>query len=170
MGKPLYFSHLLVFLAIGLILVSCTGARTLDESANESDISNGEKIYFTSSSKSGERITYKGGPNFGGMMMGAYLTCASCHGPEARGGVHLMHMQIMDAPDIRYVALVSESEEHSGEGHGDEETGEYDLDSFRLAVIEGKHPDGGTLDSEMPRWQMNEEDLTDLFEFLKSIQ
>ena len=54
------------------------------------------------------------------MMTGSFLTCASCHGPEARGGVHVMHMQTMDAPDIRYVALSSEEGEHGSE-EGEEE-------------------------------------------------
>ena len=34
-------------------------------------------------------------------MMDGYLTCASRHGPEGRGGVHAMHMYVMKAPDIR---------------------------------------------------------------------
>lgn len=79
-----------------------------------------------------------------------------------------MHMDVMDAPDIRYVALASEEEEHGGdESHGDEHGG-YDLDDFRLAVIEGTHPDGESLSREMPRWQMSDEDLSDLLEFLST--
>ncbi len=63
--------------------------------------SNGERIYFTATSDRGTTITYTGGP-VSGMMMGAgYLACASCHGPDGRGGQHIMHMQTMDAPDIR---------------------------------------------------------------------
>jgi hypothetical protein len=35
------------------------------------------------------RITYRGGPAFGspGMMMNTQLSCASCHGVNARGGI-----------------------------------------------------------------------------------
>lgn len=134
------------------------------------DVSNGERIYFTATSARGGRIRYAGGPNFGGMMMGSYLTCASCHGPEGRGGLHQMHMQLMDAPDIRYVALSDEMGEHGHEedGHNDEH-GEYGLEEFRMAVVEGQHPDGKPLSREMPRWQMSDGDLADLFAFLKSI-
>lgn len=134
------------------------------------DVSNGERIYFTATSARGGRIRYRGGPNFGGMMMGSYLTCASCHGPEGRGGLHQMHMQLMDAPDIRYVALSDEMGEHGHEedGHNDEH-GEYGLEEFRMAVVEGQHPDGEPLSREMPRWQMSDGDLADLFVFLKSI-
>jgi hypothetical protein len=77
-------------------------------------------------------------------------------------------MWVMDAPDIRYKALSSEAGEHAGEEEGGEH-GEYTLENFRLAVVEGKHPDGEPLSSDMPRWQMSDEDLADLFEFLKSL-
>ena len=131
--------------------------------------SNGERIYFTATNDNGQRILYTGGPNFGGMMMGrgSNLACASCHGSDGRGGIHTMHMDVMDAPDIRYTALSSEGEEH-GDEHGDEH-GEYGLDSFRLAVIEGTHPDGESLSRDMPRWRMSDRDLADLFEFLKTL-
>ena len=51
--------------------------------------SNGERIYFTGSNEGGVRITYRGGPAFGspGMMMNTQLSCASCHGVNARGGI-----------------------------------------------------------------------------------
>jgi len=130
--------------------------------------SNGERIYMTATNNQGEQIEYSGGPGLGGMMMGAYLTCASCHAADGRGGVHTMHMQIMDAPDIRYTSLAEEAEEH-GAGDHEDEHGEYDLEDFRQAVIEGKHPDGNELSQDMPRWQINDDDLADLFEFLKSL-
>jgi hypothetical protein len=123
---------------------------------------NGERIYFTATSARGGRISYEGGPSFGGMMMGLYLTCAACHGPTARGGRHLMHMTVMDAPDIRIEALSSEADEHGG-GHG-----EYDFNTFRKAVVEGQHPDGEPLNQDMPRWQIGDADLADLFAFLRS--
>lgn len=132
--------------------------------------SNGERIYFTSTSESDSRITYSGGPPSGRMMGGGYLACASCHGPDAQGGVHvMMGMQVMDAPDIRWDSLASEADE----GHGDEEEGhgegEYDLDLFRMAVVEGKHPDGDPLDEDMPRWNISDADLEDLAEYLMSL-
>ena len=156
-----------VLVLTGLILVACSALS--GGTSDGIDVSNGEIIYFTASSKRVSRIRYRGGPDFGGMMMGSYLTCASCHGPEAHGGIHTMHMLVMDAPDIRYISLNSEVDEHEGEAHTGEEAGEYDLEDFRLAVTEGKHPDGESLRGEMPRWQMNDEDLADLFAFLKSI-
>ena len=79
-----------------------------------------------------------------------------------------MHMQVMDAPDITYASLSGELEEHGEDSH-DDEHGEYGLDEFRRAVIEGQHPDGDSLNRDMPRWRMSDEDLADLLEFLKSL-
>ncbi len=102
--------------------------------------------------------------------MGGYLTCAACHGPEGRGGTHVMHMQVMDAPDIRYIALSQEEHEEAegNEAHEDEHPG-YGLEEFYLAVIQGKHPDGEPLSADMPRWSMSDEDLADLFAFLQTL-
>jgi cytochrome c oxidase subunit 2 len=128
--------------------------------------SNGERIYFTATNDRGARIPYRGGPDVGMMMMGEIYACASCHGPDARGGVHVMHMQTMDAPDIRWSALAAHEEEE--EAHQDEH-GEYDLETFRLAVVEGQHPDGEPLSNDMPRWNVSEQDLADLAEYLQSL-
>lgn len=111
--------------------------------------SNGGRIYFTATNDRGERITYRGGSFFGNMMMSGQLGCVSCHGQDARGGVHFMMMQLMDAPDIRWAALAG-------------------LDTFRDAVVEGKRPNDEILSSEMPRWNISDDDLADLAEFLKS--
>ena len=56
--------------------------------------SNGERIYFTATSERGTAITYTGGPASNGWMMGdgGRLVCASCHGPDGRGGIHSMGM------------------------------------------------------------------------------
>ncbi len=127
----------------------------------------GEQIYFTAVNAAGERIAYDGGP-IGGMMMGGYLACASCHGPDGSGGLHVMHMQAMDAPDIRWSELTSEEAgEHDEDEH--EHGVEYNLELFRLAVVEGKHPDGEPLSEDMPRWHMSDEDLVDLMEYLMSL-
>jgi hypothetical protein len=51
----------------------------------------------------------------------------------------------------------------------DHSRGEYDRDMFRQAVADGKHPDGEALSTDMPRWEINDQDLADLFEYLKSL-
>lgn len=172
------FKRYWIVLALGVLFLSACGVirnmtggvpgneKLLDGQANAA---NGERIYFTATSARGDPITYSG-PNFGGMMMGSYLTCAACHGPYAGGGKHTMHMQVMDAPSITYASLSEEMAEHLEESGSIDEHSEYGLEQFRLAVIEGKHPDGDALKKDMPRWQMSDEDLADLLEFLKSIQ
>lgn len=78
-----------------------------------------------------------------------------------------MQMQIMDAPDIRWSALEAEGEEThvDDDAHG----GGYDIEVFRRAVVEGEHPDGELLSSDMPRWQFSDADLADLMEYLMSL-
>ena len=166
---------LFTLLLCGLILSACSvfpfteeqvDYSLLDPNQSDSRASTGELIYFTGINSEGARIEFDGGPEFGGMMMGSYLTCASCHGPEGHDGYHVMHMTPMDAPDIRYAALINEDEEHPE--HEDEHSA-YNLEAFRMAVIEGKHPGGEPLSRLMPRWDLSEQDLEDLFEFLKTI-
>ena len=103
------------------------------------------------------------------MMMDDQLSCAACHGADGRGGIHVMHMQIMDAPDIRLSALQSDEEESGhGDDHGNEHAG-YELDSFYHSVVLGQHPDGDPLDTDMPRWALSDQDLTDLFDFIATL-
>lgn len=158
---------ILSMMGVGLILAACSSlfqSSTLSKIDDAPNTENGEQIYFTSTSQRGERISFSGGPALGGMMMGSFLTCASCHGPTGQGGRHTMHMTVMDAPDIRYVELAGEMEEHGGQ------EGEYDLTTFKKAVIDGEHPDGDSLDRNMPRWKMSEADLADLFAFLQFLE
>ena len=117
--------------------------------------SNGERIYFTSTSERGEEITYSGGPaSRNWMMMGGQLACVSCHGPDGRGGKHNMGMmQVMDSKDIRWSVLQPE----------------FDAEKFRLAVVKGQDPDGTDLKPDMPRWNISNDDLADLIAFLKTL-
>ena len=164
---------------IGVELIACSMAspglwnrRSVPGFAwgEKSFASNGERIYFTATNNQGESIDYEGGPAFGGMMMQPRLACVSCHGTDGRGGRHIMHMQVMEAPDIRYETLNTGEDEHGSSGESmDHGPGEYDLDMFRQAVVAGKHPDGESLSTDMPRWAMSDQDLAALFEYLKSL-
>jgi putative membrane protein len=164
--SALFAGVLLVASLIVIGLIWAANARTPG--------SNGELIYFTASNEQGELITYRGGTDFiGPGMMNTRLSCASCHGQDARGGVHMMHMRVMDAPDIRWSALAGEAEgEHADELDQHDEHAEthagYGLENFRMAVTEGRHPNGEPLSSDMPRWNIADGDLEDLAEFLKS--
>jgi hypothetical protein len=139
---------------------------TYSNSGNGNFASNGERIYFTATDNAGNSIPYTGGPAYGGMMMDGALACVSCHGSDGHGGVHPMHMQTMDAPPITYDALVQMMVEESG---GTPQPAGYTLEDFRRSVVLGQHPDGDQLDQDMPRWQMNDADLADLLDFLKTL-
>ncbi len=117
--------------------------------------SNGERIYFTSTSERGTTITYAGGPSSNNWMMGnGQLACASCHGPSGQGGKHSMGMmQVMDAKDIRWSVLQPE----------------FNAEKFRLAVTKGQDPNGTPLNTDMPRWNISDADLVDLIAYLKTL-
>jgi cytochrome c553 len=166
--KPLRAAvSLIVGGALMLGLVSTARVQTIPAAAPDSapNPDNGARIYFTGVSGRDGPVGYSGGPAFGGMMMGmmgSYLTCASCHGPEGRGGVHAMHMYVMKSPDIRIEALNAMPEMRDSKRR-------YDFADFRAAVFDGKHPDGETLERDMPRWRMSDADLRDLYAFLEAL-
>ncbi|GAB4559692.1 MAG: hypothetical protein Kow0047_05720 [Anaerolineae bacterium] len=68
-------------------------------------------------------------------------------------------------PDIRFKTLASEEMEHEGE----EEHPPYTEETLKRAIREGIDPAGNPLKWPMPRWQMSDEDLDDLVEYLKSL-
>ena len=150
----------LLAISVTLLLVACV-SRPQPMGPNGtawgtgSFSSNGERIYFTSTSERGSAITYTSGPSSNNWMMGnGQLTCASCHGPSGRGGKHNMGMmQVMTAKDIRWSAL----------------QGEFDAEKFRLAVTKGQDPDGTQLNTDMPLWNIGDEDLADLIAYLKTL-
>ncbi len=159
-------ANVLLFLIGALLLSACT-ASPMGVGFWRNYESNGERIYFTATNDSGKSIRYSDGPAYGGMMMDSQLSCASCHNSDGTGGEHVMHMQWMDAPDIRFAAL--SGEEHGHDDDHDDDHGEYDLEAFRQAVVEGLHPDGESLSADMPRWKFSDQDLADLFEFLQTL-
>lgn len=161
----------LPFFVVGLALAisACSLAQpgfSLPFAGRAQPITAGKLIYFTATGADGP-IRYRGGPAFGGMMGGS-LTCASCHGADGRGGVHLMHMRMMDAPDIRWSTLSSgQHGDHDNEQDG--AAAAYDAEAFMRAVRDGQAPDGETLSSDMPRWEISEQDLENLIAFLQTL-
>jgi len=81
-----------------------------------------------------------------------------------------MHMQRMDAPDIRWSTLASEVHGgHDGDKDRSDNGIAYDEAAFASAVTKGITPSGATLSRDMPRWQIGEADLQDLVAFLKTL-
>lgn len=121
--------------------------------------SNGERIYFTGFSTSGEPVTYSGG-NMHLQMMGG--GCATCHGASRRGA-RMMPQFWLVAPPLTRDALFAE---HKGEQeHGVHDS--YDLETLQRAIARGMTPSGELLDPTMPRWSMGEADWRDLLTYLR---
>jgi cytochrome c oxidase subunit 2 len=152
---------ILVCLAGGLLVLwnrATRPAAVVPEPLQEY-ASNGETIYFTGVNDRGQRIPFTGGPMWLSRHGGG---CASCHGPDGRGGAPVM-MGTEIPPDIRYHHLIEEEHEEE-EAHPP-----YTDETIKRAITEGVEPDGETMDLTMPRWQMSERDLNDLLEFLKTL-
>ena len=98
-------------------------------------------------------------------MPSGMMTCVACHGPDGEGGVVRRMMQTFEAPNIQYDNLTSE-------GHGDEheEHEPYTEETLRRAITEGVGPDGEPLEWMMPRWDMSDEQLDDLIDYLKTLE
>lgn len=115
--------------------------------------SNGQRIYYTATSNSGQVITASGGPHWFLMHGGS---CIDCHGPDGRGG-YIVPMTDETSPNITYKALTSE------------ENPPYTDDTIKRAITEGLDPAGHKLSNTMPRWNMADSDLDDLISYLKTL-
>ena len=120
---------------------------------------NGEQIYFTCTSRSGEPILAAGGL----VTHGHHWSCADCHGSEGRGRDVTMMMHSFHAPDIRYETLTMGHHDH------DDDHPTYTDETIRRAITEGLDPGGDSLDPMMPLWTMTGEDLSDLLDHLKAL-
>lgn len=160
-------------IVVGLILLACVvifiGGLGMRQVVGPVGVlpgqfdSNGERIYFTATSNSGQPITAE----MAGMRMQhqGMMTCATCHGPEGRGGTVTLMMGTFEVPDIRYSTLT--------EGEHDDAHAEhppYTDELIKRAITQGLDPAGEPLDWPMPRWRMSEGDLNDLLDFLKTLE
>ncbi len=119
--------------------------------------SNGERIYFTATSNSGEPII----SSIGTMTMrGGMMSCAACHGADGKGGRGRMMMWTFNASDIRYSTLTG--------ARGNETP--YTDELIKRAITQGVDAYGKRLDPPMPVWQISDSDLNDLLGYLKTLK
>ncbi len=144
---------------VGLILVALYAQF---RAAGAGFNSNGERIYFTATSDSGQPIVAEMGRT---VMPNSMMTCAGCHGRGGRGGTVQMMMNSFQAPDIRHKTLTVA--EH-GEEH--KEHPPYNDELIKRAITQGLDPAGIALDFPMPHWRMSESDLEDLLDYLKILE
>ena len=124
--------------------------------------SNGERIYYTATNDSGQRIHFSVGPSWLYMIGGS---CVNCHGVNGKGGVPVM-MSSKVAPDITYQSLISGKHKH-GDEHENEAP--YTDDLIKRAITNGIDASGHPLDKSMPRFKISEKDLNDLLGYLRSL-
>jgi cytochrome c oxidase subunit 2 len=117
--------------------------------------SNGQRIYFTATSSSGQPIIPEGFT-----MMMYNISCVNCHGPEGQGGTVYMMMQRFDVPNITWPELTMQGQDHPP----------YTADTLKQAITEGIDPAGDELNQFMPRWQMSAGDLDDLVNFIMTLK
>ena len=101
--------------------------------------SNGERIYFTATSNSGQPIVatmIETHPMQPGM-----IACVNCHGPEGRGGTITMMMSTFHAPDIRYSTLTAPEGDTTGNAEHEEHPPYTDA-TIKRAITEGIDPAG----------------------------
>jgi len=121
--------------------------------------SNGERIFQTGTDDRGERIAHESG----GMMMGMMVSsCADCHGSDGRGRRTMM----FTTPNITYRNLTDPQgmlEPDGQRGHT------YTDATIERAITQGLDAEGEPLGSLMPRWRLDEQDLADLVDYLKTL-
>ncbi|MFQ5596267.1 MAG: c-type cytochrome [Anaerolineae bacterium] len=133
--------------------------------------SNGEQIFFTATSDSGQPITAEMAGM--GAMHPGMMTCATCHGTDGRGGRVNMRrpelaegmMGTFEAPDIRYSTLTGGEHDDAHAEHPP-----YTDETIKRAITQGIDPAGEPLEWPMPRWRMSERDLDDLLDYLKTLE
>ena len=136
----------MLVLSVPLVFIGCGTSFT----------SNGQRIFFTATSSSGQPII----PQGFNMMMNR-ITCANCHGPEGKGGTVSIMMQRFDVPEITWPEL-------TGIHHEDHPP--FTEETVKQAITRGLDPAGNRLESFMPRWQLSAPDLDDLVAYLKTLK
>ncbi len=153
---------ILALIALAVLLVAflgCSHAPSYPPNTNVpgggSFTSNGQRIYFTATSSSGQPIIPRGFT-----MMMYSISCVNCHGPEGQGGTIYMMMQRFDVPNITWPALTAPGQDHPP----------YTEDTLKQAITEGIDPAGDQLNQFMPRWQMSSGDLNDLVNYIMTLK
>jgi cytochrome c oxidase subunit II len=138
------------------------GAGARVASGKHTFASNGEQIYYTGISRTNGPLRRTGGPRW---VQHDGVGCVACHGVHGRGGVPVM-MGTALPEDIRYATLTAAVAHEKGEmGHPP-----FTDATIQRAVTQGVDPANKPVDWTMPRWQLADEDWTDLLAYLKTLQ
>lgn len=153
-----------VVLALAVALAACSSGSQ-GKTANGqpavslSPVALGQQIFDTGTDASGQPIDRTGGTNMMGMM--GQSGCASCHGTDGHG----RSTPTIQAPDIIYSNLA----DPAGMRELDGSRGHVYTDSLiRRAVTQGVGADGDQLSTQMPRWQLTDQEWTALLTYLQT--
>ena len=126
----------------------------------------GEHLFLTGTDEEGTPIPHSSssvaGMMAGGMMAGE-AGCAACHGKDGRGRTVKTAMGSFDAPDIRWSTLSS-----TKDPKGQPQT-PFDQVSFARAVRDGLDSEGVLLDPTMPRWRLDDTEVSALLAYLRGL-
>jgi mono/diheme cytochrome c family protein len=154
-----------IFLLLLVALPACYAPVTVTATVTQGIItqpaptgtytSNGQRIFLTGTSASGNAIYSQGY-----MMMGRYVVCADCHGTQGKGGAVSMMMYNFGAPNITWTSLTDSKVNNPP----------YTVDTLKKAITQGIGSDGTALNTFMPRWNMSAQDLSDLVSYLQTLK
>jgi len=145
-----------------IALIGATSSTFADEHPFTEQELRGKRIYVDGETESGRPVTAvvaKGGTP----IPASILPCVGCHGNDGKGrpegGVV--------PTDINWKYLIAAyGHEHSyGRKHPS-----FDAVSVARAVILGTDPAGNDLDVAMPRYEISEQDMSDLIAYLKRLE
>lgn len=118
--------------------------------------SEGERLYFTGVSSSGDPMIPISGHHHMQMHGGS---CVTCHGADKEGGTRMWPRFWVVAPALTFDALSKEY--NDGHAHAS-----YDEVALRDAIVMGINPGGEKLHETMPKWKMSDKSLEALVHYL----
>lgn len=142
--------------AVGIAAVVATA--TLDASP-DSAADRGRALFMSGRHADGRTLVGRAGN--GTVVPAAFVACANCHGPDARGKFE----GGLAVPDIRWDEL---TKPYVVAQPGERTRAPYDATRFHRAVAEGVDSRGNALASAMPRFEMSSDETADLIAFLQN--
>ncbi len=153
-----------VVVAVASVITACSsgsqGTTAKSQPAvSVSPVALGQQIFDSGTDASGRAIARTDGTSMMGMM--GQGGCASCHGTDGHG----RSTPTVHAPDITYSNLA----DPAGMRELDGSRGHVYTDSLiRRAVTQGVGADGNQLSTQMPRWQLSDQEWTGLLTYLQT--
>lgn len=144
------------------LLMLCLLAGVSTPVASSSDTDLGESIYRYGIGRDGREVIGRMG-NTGLTMSGGAIACIQCHGEDARGGGE----SFVTAPDIRWYTL---TKPYGASVAGGAVRPSYDTAHFARALRSGERSDASTLDPAMPRFDLADDEVAALVDYLSRSQ